>query len=170
MTLVEDALSSLGVAKECIKSKVGAKTTTVQHIGDIELRKICDVLNQKHLGARVLTSGTAGGEVFQARGFCLQLADPNSTLCRALFAMQCLMFVLAVVLANVAATISYAPFFHMTVIFLGHSLIKQFWNSIWGCRVTVQLLMGVAVIGALMIQSFCNAAVVSLLVSGSEML
>lgn len=169
MKLIEDALKTVGLEKSAVKSSVGTKTSVVTHLASLDADTVCQALNSKMLGARILTSG-ASGEAQGPVGLCEQLRMPRSPLNRGILAMQCMAFATGILLPNLQLGLPQeaSPGCFIVVVLLGHTLVRQATQSALACRVSIQFLMGLVLLGALYLFKFREAATVSLLVGGSE--
>lgn len=160
----------MGLQKEAIRTQLGNKTTVVTHLAEVQASSLCDALNEKLLGARVLRTGAH--KVAEDSITLLDLlADADSGLSRGLLFLQALLFAAGLTLDfRNHALGGLITSDYLFVVVLGHSIVRRAILSIAACRMTIQLLMFSALVGALLLHSWREAATISLLVAGSEWL
>lgn len=163
-------LTDLGLQTAAFKTNLGTKTCVVDHPAGMEADKICQALNTKMLGARIIQSGGVTQESTTRCSIVNQLRDPNSSLSCTLLIMQVLGLIAGIVLSRIYNFDKFQIYPFVAVVCLGISLVKQAVRSLLACRMTIQLLMGIVLVGALVLQQWREAATVSLLVCGSEWL
>eukprot|EP00928_Gymnodinium_smaydae_P089850 TRINITY_DN7373_c0_g4_i1.p1 TRINITY_DN7373_c0_g4~~TRINITY_DN7373_c0_g4_i1.p1 ORF type:complete len:729 (-),score=81.14 TRINITY_DN7373_c0_g4_i1:404-2590(-) len=125
------------------------------------------------LGARILTTGGFGDQPkARAKGRGLSaivgsLRDADSLLCRGLLIIQLALFI-AGLSAPVDPSISTCLF--VAVVALGHALVRRAVLSAVACRMSIQLLMFIVLVGAICLGKLREAATVSIAVGSSEWL
>lgn len=174
MTLIEQALKPLGLIGDAVKTAVPNRTAVVVHLAEVQPHKVCQALNDKMLGARILTTGGAAdaGSDQRARSKSLggMLMDGDSLLCRAILSVQLITFCTGVTCASVGAPWYMTCSLYMATVVLGHALFRRAALSVLGCRASVHLLMFIVMVGALCLRQLREAATIALLVGGSEWL
>eukprot|EP00933_Yihiella_yeosuensis_P020656 TRINITY_DN16511_c2_g1_i1.p1 TRINITY_DN16511_c2_g1~~TRINITY_DN16511_c2_g1_i1.p1 ORF type:complete len:703 (-),score=151.21 TRINITY_DN16511_c2_g1_i1:607-2715(-) len=122
------------------------------------------------LGARILQTGSGKkGDKAQGgfNGLLSRLKDPNSILSRGLLFFQAASFFCGLLLQNFVEDQDINAFYIVTIL-LAHSLLRYALLSLRALRISVHVLMSIALVGALSLGQFREAATVALLVSASE--
>lgn len=174
MKLINEALEPLGLSQSSVKTNVGTKTTTVTHLSELEAIKLCNALNSKLLGARIVAVGSAAGpkkeSIWSRKGFLLALQDSDSTASKCMVLLQCLLFCAAFGLQTARGEGSVSTGLFASVVLLGHALIRRAASAILAFRLSVHVLMFIVMVGALCIGDLCEASTVALVVGSSEWL
>lgn len=163
----------LGLPKEAIKTSMGTKTTTVTHLSEVQADQLCKALNDKLLGARILTaSGVAAhaARPWSRRGLKDALADANSALSRAMLLTQVALFAGGFTAHFAGASQEFETGVFVLVVCLGHTLVQRAVLSLLACRITIHVLMFMTMLGAVCLGDIREAATVALIVGGSEWL
>lgn len=174
MSLIEQALKPLGLVGDAVKTSVPNRTAVVVHLAEVQPHLVCQALNDKMLGARILTTGGAADAGRDQRGRSNSLAgmlmDGDSLLCRVILGVQLITFCTGLTCASVEVPWYVTCSLYMATVILGHALVRRAALSVLGCRASVHLLMFIVMVGALCLGQLREAATVALLVGGSEWL
>lgn len=173
MRVINDALAGLGLTEAAVKTTLGNKTTAVTHLASIEANKVCDTLNSKLLGARVVNSGSGEAEEepeCTLKGFLPALLNANSFVSRVILCIQASIFFLGMTLMLFPHTKRIRGGFFIVVLVLGHALPRRAVKSMLARRLSIDLLMFIVVVGALYLGKLREASTVSLMCSVSEWL
>lgn len=163
--------------KRCIRINIAQKTVHVMHLASVSPSEMCDALNADMLGARVLTTGSRGDKKTSPtdehrHDLTAQLMNVDSNVCRGILVVQVVIFTYAI-LADLFTNdedSSSSAFLYCVVAALSHGLVRRSISAIFACRITIQVLMFLALIGALALGEYLEAATLGLAVSMSEWL
>jgi len=175
MDLIYDSMKTLGLAREAVKANIPSKTVTVRHLAQVTGETMCSALNDKMLGARVLTAGghskDGKRQPYSLQRLLADFTDANSMLSRLMLALQAVLFFSGIIVQHAGLGDGNLPgTLFVIVVLLGHTLVQRALMSLLLRRITIHLLMGMVLVGALVLHKFREAATVALVVSGSEWL
>lgn len=169
--LIEEAVKSLGLPCTALKTNANTKTAVVTHLSSVTADALMKVMNDRMLGARIIQSGGASKDIKVPSGvfgFFQALQDLKGPFALFLVLLQAIAFCTGLLLE--VRSLQVSAIFYLLTTLLAHPLLKRALLALYRLRITVNVLMLVVLLGALYLKEFREAALVALLVSGSELM